>query len=178
MTLLRDAVSLGCASAVFALTSELPYINIPLALLTGWWFKSILQYPVLAYTLSICKGEKPAFKTLLPDQYSCKRIFSTTSLTSIATLLGCVLLILPGILLLLFLPFTLAAVVDKQANTKEAISESVKIAKANFGQVLAVNLLYLGQALTIGILGPLLDLLLHVFYCKLYLHSNENMRAK
>lgn len=178
MTLLRDVISLGCASAVFALTSDLEYWNIVLAIFTGWWLKAILQYPVLAYTLTLCKGEKPGFKTLLPDQQSCKQLFIATTLMSLGILAGCVLLIIPGLVLMLFLPFTLAAIVDKRANTKESIRESVNIARANFGQVLTVNLIYLSQLLTIGILGPLLDLILHVFYCKLYLHCNKNMEAK
>lgn len=93
-------------------------------------------------------------------------------------LAGCILLIIPGIAIALLLPFTLAVVVDKRAASKEAIKESVNIAKANFGQVLGVNLIYFSQMLTIGVLGPLLDLILNVFYCKLYLHCNKNMEGR
>ena len=178
MTLLRDAISLGCASAVFALASDFAYWNIGLAVITGWWLRAVLQYPVLAYTLTICRGEKPTFKSFLPGKQICLQLCLATALTSVCFLVGSLFLILPGIFIVLLLPFTLTVVVDKRADAGTAIRESVNIAKANFGQVLAVNFIYLSQMLTIGIFGPLLDLILNVFYCKLYLHCNKNMEAK
>lgn len=178
LTLFREAFALGCASALFALASDFEYWNIILAIVTAWWLRSILQYPILSYTLTVCRGEKPNFKTFIPDSTTCWHLFAATSLTMFGILAGCILLIIPGIAIALLLPFTLAVVVDKKTASQEAIKESVNIAKANFGQVLGINLIYFSQMLTIGILGPLLDLILNVFYCKLYLHSNKNLEGR
>lgn len=116
----------------------------------------VLQAGVLRAGLAVTKGTAPSL-SMLTDTTNLGTFVGTTLLISLASLVGFILCILPGIAVVVFAAYAPFIALDKGVGPVEAIRQSVDMVKNNLGPVLLVLLLayavyYVGSLCYVGLL--------------------------
>ncbi|MCD6639800.1 MAG: hypothetical protein LT071_07795 [Nocardioides sp.] len=114
--------------------------------LISWVVGLLLQAGMVKGALDTTRGEQVSFGSMFSG-INYAQILLASLLTGIATVVGLVLCVLPGIAVMIFTAFTTYFIIGRNEDAITAIKSSVTLVKDNVGNVLLLALALFGLAL-------------------------------
>lgn len=116
----------------------------------GQVITTIAAAGLLKMAFDVLDGREASLGTML-EGWDKVQVVVSTILVGIATFIGIILCVLPGIAVIVFTAFTTAFVVDKKLGAVEAIKASIDLVRNNLGPAIVWMLL----ALVCGVVGAI-----------------------